>query len=118
MIPRFCDEDGVGLGVKDAWDDHFPGEQHGAQADAPNRSRRGTEPISVRNRTDLGAELDRSRRGGAAARTCAQPGRKWCLQALGSVVQDGLNELHEAGSTSRRVRPTMAGSTRTQEFIT
>ena len=28
-----------------------------------NRSRRRTEPISTRNRTDLGAELDRSRRG-------------------------------------------------------
>ena len=28
-----------------------------------NRSRRGTEPISARNRTDLGAEPDRSRRG-------------------------------------------------------
>ncbi|PZU34992.1 MAG: hypothetical protein DI576_02575 [Actinomyces sp.] len=28
-----------------------------------NRSRRGTEPISTRNSTDLDAELDRSRRG-------------------------------------------------------
>ena len=29
---------------------------------SPDRSRCGTEPISVRNRTDLGAELNRSRR--------------------------------------------------------
>ena len=62
MIPRFCDEDRVGRGVKSAWDDHFPGAQRcpaGASTDLGaevNRSRCGSEPISVRNSTDLGEE--------------------------------------------------------------
>ena len=52
----------------------------GRRASISNRSRRGSEPISTRNSTDLDAELDRSRR--SVARV--QPAARSTLNRLGS----------------------------------
>ena len=55
-----------------------PGER---QAGAPNRSRRGIRPISVRNTTDLDAEVNRSRRGSEPISTTASGGAAERLRA-------------------------------------
>ena len=64
--------DGIGIG-RGAAPDRLPA--HGLllappeqSQPEPNRSRAGTEPISMRNRTDLDAELNRSRRRGGRRR--------------------------------------------------
>mgnify|MGYP001683534031 CR=1 FL=1 len=55
----------------------------GRQAGTPNRSRCGSEPISVRNTTDLDAEVNRSRRGSEPISTKGSRGAAGAAEAAG-----------------------------------
>ena len=61
----------------------------------PDRSRRGTRPISARNRTDLGAEVNRSRRGGLQDDVLSGPGQLARAVRPGDVVAGAGGDRHD-----------------------